>query len=108
MAITPIKKDQDGHPIRCKYRLVVLGNLDPNNWSKSDCFAPVLSQLELRLLLTIAVSKNCTPKTADVSQAFVQSVLLANEPYIIKPPTGCPLSKPNTYLRLLKTLYSLK
>ena len=108
MAISTIKKDQDGKQMWCKYRLVVLGNLDPNNWSKSDCFAPVLSQMELRLLLTIAVSKYCTPKTADVSQAFVQSVLPSNEPYIIKPPTGCPLSRPNTYLRLLKTLYGLK
>ena len=108
MAISTIKRDQDGKPIRCKYRLVVLGNLDPNNLSKSDCFAPVLSQLELRLLLTIAVSKNCTPKTADVSQAFVQSLLPSTKPYVIKPPTGCPLSKPNTYLRLLKTLYGLK
>ena len=75
MAISTIKKDQDGNPIRCKYRLVVLDNLDPNNWSKSDCFAPAFSQLFFRLLLTIAVSKNCTSKTADVSQAFVQSAL---------------------------------
>ena len=56
------KKDQDGNPIRCKYRLVVLGNLDPNNWSKSDCFAPVLSQLELRLLQTIAVISKIVPQ----------------------------------------------
>ena len=103
MAISTIKEDQDGKPIGCKYHLVVLGNLEPSNWSKSDCFAPVLSQLELRLLLTIAVSKTCTPKTADVSQAFVQSVLTSNEPYVIKSQTGCPLSKPSTYLRLLKT-----
>ena len=108
MAISTLKKDKDGNPVRCKYRIVVLGNLDPHNWSKSDCFAPVLSQLELRTLLAIAASKNCTPKQADVSQAFVQSTLPSDEKYIISPPAGCPLSKPKTYLRLLKTLYGLK
>ena len=65
MAISTLKKDENGKPVRCKYRLVVLGNLDPNQWSKSDCFAPVLSHLELRILLSLAASKNCTPKQAD-------------------------------------------
>ena len=69
MAISTLKKNKDGKPIRCKYRLVVLGNLDPNTWSKSDCFAPILSQMDRRLLLSIAVSKNCAPKQGDVSQA---------------------------------------
>ena len=56
MAISTIKYDGDGNPDRCKYRIVVLGNLDPNDWSKSECFAPVLSQMELRLLLSIATA----------------------------------------------------
>ena len=46
MAISTIKKDGNGKPQRCKYRIVALGNLDQHNWTKSDCFAPVLSQLE--------------------------------------------------------------
>ena len=65
MAISILKKDENGKPLGCKYRLVVLGYLDPNQWSKSDCFAPVLSHLELRILLSLAASKNCTPKQAD-------------------------------------------
>jgi hypothetical protein len=108
MAISTIKYDGEGKPDRCKYRIVVLGNLDPNDWSKDECFAPVLSQMELRLLLSIAASKKCIPKTGDVSQAFVQSTLPAGEEYVIRPPTGCPLSKRGTYLKLLKTLYGLK
>ena len=40
MAISKIKKDSNGNPQCAKYRIVVLGNLDPHNWSSSDCFAP--------------------------------------------------------------------
>jgi hypothetical protein len=47
MAITTIKRDDDGNPIRAKYCIVALGNLDPYQWTNEDCFAPVLSQLEL-------------------------------------------------------------
>ena len=36
MAISTIKKDADGLPIRAKYRIVVLGNLDPHTWTKQD------------------------------------------------------------------------
>mmetsp|Transcript_5101 Transcript_5101/g.7380 ORF Transcript_5101/g.7380 Transcript_5101/m.7380 type:complete len:342 (+) Transcript_5101:709-1734(+) len=41
MAIATVKKDGDGNPIQAKYRIVVLGNLDPHPWIKLDCFAPV-------------------------------------------------------------------
>lgn len=86
MAISKIKKDQDGNPDRAKYRIVVLGNLNPNDWSNKDCFAPVLSPLELRLLVAIATQHRIVPKTGDVSQAFVQLTLPENEKYVIKPP----------------------
>lgn len=49
MAISKVKKDEDGNPTRAKYCIVVLGNLDPYQWTNSDCFAPVLSALELQL-----------------------------------------------------------
>ncbi len=108
MAISTIKKDENGDPKRCKYRIVVLGNLDSNNWSKSDCFAPVLSQPELRLLVDISVGMKRIPKSADVSQAFCQSVLPKNENYVLRPPPGCPKTPKNSYWRLLRTLYGLK
>ena len=50
MAIAAIKYDGQGNPIHAKYRIVALGNLDQNIWSKSECFAPVLSQFELCFL----------------------------------------------------------
>lgn len=47
MAISCIKYDGNGNPVQAKYRIVAPGNLDPHNWSKQDCFAPVLSHFEL-------------------------------------------------------------
>ena len=38
--MSKIKYDQHGNPDWAKYRIVVLGNLDPTNWSAADCFAP--------------------------------------------------------------------
>ena len=52
---TTIKIDANSNPQRDKYRICVLGNLEPTNWSRSKVFSPVLSQLELRLLITVAV-----------------------------------------------------
>jgi hypothetical protein len=55
MAIANIKYDAFNKPKRVKYRLVILGNFDHHTWSKEDTAAPVLSQLELRLLTSLAV-----------------------------------------------------
>ena len=108
MAISKVKTDEDGTPDRAKYQIVVLGNLDPHKWNNSDCFAPLLSALELKLLVALAVQLRCIPKSGDVSQAFVQSVLPDDEKYMIKPPKGCPTTSSKTYLLLKKTLYGLK
>ena len=108
MAIATLKRDADGKPVRCKYRIVVLGNMDPHFWEKQDCFAPVLSQLELRTLVTFATRLRRVPKQGDVSQAFVNTLLPSQEKYVIRPPAGCPLSGLGTFLQLRKTLYGLK
>jgi len=108
MAISTIKYNELGEPKRAKYRIVVLGNLDPNTWTKESCYAPVMSLMELRLITAIAVSKNCTLKNGDVKQAFCQAVLPENEKYVLRPPPGCPLTPPNTLWLLKRTLYGLK
>jgi Reverse transcriptase (RNA-dependent DNA polymerase). len=108
MAISKIKRDSQGNPTRAKYRIVVLGNLDPHNWSKTDCFAPVLSAMELRLLLAIATNMRVIPKQCDAVQAFCQTTLPPEEKYVCTPPKGCPFTTPKTYLLLKKTLYGLK
>ena len=108
MAIAVIKRDGQGNPVRAKYRIVALGNLDPHQWEKHDCFAPVLSQLELQFLIALATKLRCLPKSGDIKQAFCQSILPKNETYICSPPNGCPITPPNHYWRLKKTLYGLK
>ena len=108
MAISLIKKDGNGNPTRAKYRIVVLGNFDPHGWEKHECFAPVLAQYELRLLLHKAVEDGCIPKQGDVSQAFCQAFLPTDEVYVAKPPPGCPHTPKTAYLRLLKSLYGMR
>ena len=103
MAISKVKTNEDGKPEHAKYRIVIL-----LNWSNSNCFAPVISPLELKLLVAIATQMKVVPKTGDVSQAFVQSFLPDDKKYVIKPPHGCPLTPEKTYLLLKRTLYGLK
>jgi hypothetical protein len=55
MAIATIKYDEFNRPKRAKYLLVILGNFDQHAWSKEDTAVPVLSQLELCLLTSLAV-----------------------------------------------------
>jgi hypothetical protein len=108
MAIATIKYDDRNRPKRAKYRLVVLGNLDYHTWSKESTSAPVLSQLELRLLTSLAVHHCQVLKNCDVKQAFIQSTLPSDEEYFLRPPSGCPRSQPGQYWHLLHSLYGLK
>jgi hypothetical protein len=107
MAIATIRYDEFNCPKRAKYRIVVLGNHDYHNWSRESTAAPVLSQLELRLLTAMAIHHKRVLKNCDVKQAFVQSSLPPDEVYYVKPPPNCPKSAPGTYWRLLRSLYGL-
>jgi hypothetical protein len=108
MAISTIKYDDHNRPKHAKYHIAVLGNLDYHTWSKECTAAPVMSQLELYLLTSLAIFHKHTLKNPDVKQAFVQSSLPSQEEYFIQPPIGCPQSAPRTYWKLLCSLYGLK
>jgi len=108
MAISTIKHDEFGRVKREKYRIVALGNLDPHDWSKPDYYAPVMSILELRLMVSIAIKFKCILNSGDFKQAFVQVLLPENEKYVLKPPIRCPLTEKNSYWLLHRTLYGLK
>jgi hypothetical protein len=108
MAIATIKYDANNHPKRAKYHLVVLGNHDYHTWSNEEIAAPVMSQMELRLLTSLAVYHKRVLKNCDVKQAFIQSSLPPDEEYFLRPPPGCTRSKPGEYWRLLRSLYGLK
>jgi hypothetical protein len=91
-----------------KCHIVILGNHDNHIWSKSSTAAPVMSQLELQFLTALAISQKRVLKNCDVKQAIVQSSLLDNEVYFVKPRKGCPQSAPGTYWRLIRSLYGLQ
>jgi hypothetical protein len=55
MSILTIKKDKQLMPLRAKSLIVVLGNHEYRDWSKSDLFAPVLYFHSLRFLVSLAV-----------------------------------------------------
>jgi hypothetical protein len=108
MAIATIKYDANNRPKRAKYCLFVLGNFDYHSWSNMETATPVMSQLELRLLTSLAIFHKRVLKNCDVKQAFIQSSLPADEEYFLRPPPGCTRSKPGQYWRLLRSLYGLK
>ena len=108
MAVATIKYDEFGKPKRAKYRIVALGNLESHKWTKNECYAPVMSLMELRLMVAMAIKHRRYLKCGDVKQAFVQAVLPPEEQYIVKPPVGCPYSPPGTYWKLKRTLYGLR
>jgi len=108
MAIATIKYNEFNRPKRAKYRIVILGNLDYHNWSRDATAAPVMSQLELCILTSLAIHNKRVLKNWDIKQAFVQSSLPEEELYFVRPQVGCPRSKPGTYWRLIRSLYGLK
>ena len=62
----------------------------------------------MRFIVSIAIKYGIPLKSGDVIQAFCQKKMPKDETYVLKPPHGCPRSKPNTYWLLLRTLYGLK
>ncbi len=68
MAIATIKYDEHNRPKHAKYRIVVLGNLDYHNWSKESTTAPVMSQLELHILTSLAVYNKRVLKNCDINK----------------------------------------
>ena len=44
MGVFTVKNDSDGKPVRAKSIVVALGNKDPVEWTKAECYAPVVSQ----------------------------------------------------------------
>ena len=100
-------KYKNGYPDRAKCRIVVLGNQQDQTYSKHEKYAPVITQNQFRYLLSLAIKNNRFLRQGDVKNAFCNGHLPEDEVVVIRPPKGCPLSRPNTLWRLKKTLYGL-
>jgi hypothetical protein len=74
-----IKKDKNLLPLRAKFRIVALGNLEERLWSKTDRFAPVLCQDSLRFLTSLAVEKRRALRQGDCKNAFCHGILPPEE-----------------------------
>jgi hypothetical protein len=79
MCILTVKTDENSHPVWGEKRIVVLGNLEEWEWSRPECYAPVLRQDSLRLLASLAVQKQRVLKQGDCKNAFCQLTLPNNE-----------------------------
>jgi hypothetical protein len=73
MCVLTIKKDEQLMPLRAKFWIVVLGNRESCEWSKSNRFALVLHFDSLRYLVSLAVQHhrslkqgNCKTPSAKV------------------------------------------
>ena len=87
---------------------MALGNHEKRHWSKNDCYAPVCSLNDVRLITALACLSRRTLKQGDCKNAFCQSYLPKDERIFVTPPRNCPLSDPDTYWFLKKTLYGLR
>ena len=110
ISLATINTNANSKPQRDKYRVYVIGKMDPKKWSCNKVFAPVPSNLKLRLLITIAVQKISELNKGDFKQAFCQAYLTDGGTYVLHPPKHCPItpSAPNMYLHIIQTLYGLK
>lgn len=108
MCVLVIKKDEKGNPVRAKNRIVVLGNRKTRPLLKGNCFAPVASHNNFCLLVSLAVQHSRTAKQGDCKNTFCHPKLPNDEVVLVRPPSNFPISKPNMYWHLQKTLYGLR
>jgi hypothetical protein len=108
MCVLTVKVDEWHRPVRVKARIIVLRNLEDRAWTKADCYAPVLRQDSLRLLISIAVQVGCVAKQGDCKNDFCQPRLPDDKVVTVTPPPGCPRPERFSYWKLQKTLYGLR
>ena len=102
---------QNNRPVRAKSRIVVLGDLEEQEWARLECCSHVLCQDSLQeLLVSLAIQKRRVLKQGDCKNALCQATLLDDELVIVMPPPGCLISPiGSTYCcKLRKMLYGLR
>jgi hypothetical protein len=76
MCALTIKKHEHLMPLRAKSWIVVLGNCECRDWSKSNWFAPVPRFDSLCSLVSLAVQHCCSLKQGDCKNAFCRAFFL--------------------------------
>ncbi len=88
MCVLTIKKDENLMPLQAKSWIVFLGKPEEQDWSKSECFAPVLWFNSLRFLVSLAVQHRSGLKQGDCKNGFCHGDLPPDEVTIVRPPSA--------------------
>jgi hypothetical protein len=88
MCVLTIKKDEQLMPLQAKSRIMVLGNRESREWSKSNQFAPVLCFDSLCYLVSLAVQHCRGLKQGNCKNAFCQGILPPEENHDHSAPFG--------------------
>ena len=102
-----VKHDMYGKFQRCKARLVAKGFLQTPGVDFNETFSPVIKASTIRMVLTIAVSRNWEVRQLDINNAFLNGDL-QEVVYMHQPEGFIDKQKPDHVCRLNKALYGLK